>query len=376
MLRAALLDRLRKLVDPSGSLDEIREYYSEIGDIRKLSLYIGAGDYEHVLQTLQETKDKLRTIRDLIDGFGTQEKGVRKLRMGLLPTADGLKIPSIPDLHGQLVALERNFPEVNILPEGLRVVTEPITLPETDGYGPLELGPMEVVLDLLAYRKRERFMYRVNAIEPKWSVDGDYFHPHVSSYALCEGDAAAVIKRALDEGRFYDFFHIVNNTLINYNGGSPYCEYRRWFDEGYSCDNCGDSMSEDDSFRCNNCDDLYCDSCIRYCERGGEYFCEGCIDNGLRCRCSSIGEDGCLDHENEPCALCDEAPSDDELIECDNGETFHGHCINSANELPSVCEGCDCIEDCGYLPVSLKPEPEEEEEEEEEDVKVEAEEGC
>jgi len=330
----------------------------------KSSAYISAGQIDHVFQEMQLLNSKLRTIRDLIDAHGDRSLALQKFNDGFLPTASGIKIPTVTKLYADLEAIEKNFPEVIIAPQIIAVVTDNIVL-TCPKHGDLDLGQFHIVLDLLEYSVKESSPYRIGAVDPQYDVASEeYVHPHVNNYILCEGEAQTSIQRALDEGRFYDFFRIIYSTLIVYNDGSPYQRIELWFEQGLSCSECGEGMDEDNSYSCEDCGASLCESCIKYCDLASVYFCRSCIENGLDCgNCNDRGAEGCLDHENDYCELCSSIPTDAEQVQCDNSRTFHHSCISDITELPGFCEGCSFLENCALISDELKPKEEEEEEE-------------
>jgi len=361
------MERLKRIVDPAESLDEFYKEVQDLPSLVKMSAAIGAGQLDSVYNEVNLVTQNLRTIRDIIDNFGKRELELQKFMTGKLPTAEGLPIPSVTDLYEDLSTLEKNFPEVIIAPQAIAVVTDEITLDE-QRHGPVCLGAFRIVLDLLQYGSKERSPYKIGAVNPNYDLASEeFFHPHVSDHMLCEGAARSSIQRALDEGRFYDFFRIVYNTLIVYNSGSPHCHLRLWFESGEACQECGSEINEDDSYTCENCSNHVCDGCIRYCEPGSTYFCEGCVDNGLDCGCRYEGAQGCLNHENDACDICGRIPDDSELIYCDSDYSFHADCLDNATSLASVCVDCGYLDNCALVPDSLKPEEKEEEEESEDD---------
>jgi len=69
---------------------------------------------------------------------------------------------------------------------------------------------------------------------------------------VCEGDGAAAIKAALEEGRLCDFFSMVGSILNTYNPDNPYVALSDW--DGVACYECGYVMDYESSYYCTYCD--------------------------------------------------------------------------------------------------------------------------
>ena len=372
MLKKALHQRLLHLLDPTAALSSIVERLDNLPDVEKLArIYLSSNRLDWLEQTAADMSRKLRTIRDLIDQADDYQVRIEKFREGILPTSDSLPIPGEATLVKELQALERNFHQSIVAPGALAVVTESIVLEEHEMGESVTLGRFKIVLNLQKYTAFEHSeeMYRVFALDPVYPRHDDSFvHPHVADDILCEGAAKHSIRRALDEGRFYDFFHIVNNTLITYNVDSPHVPLRAWLEAGHSCEDCGAHIEEGSDYRCDGCDYIFCSTCITHCARASIDICDQCREAGSSCfRCDDVGGRDCARHENAPCELCHEIPTDAEEVECDAGITFHAECIEDVDELPGCCVGCRLISGCSNLSDDFKPSEEEEEEEEEED---------
>src|SRR5690606_18801456 len=98
--------------------------------------------------------------------------------------------------------------------------------------------------------------------------------PHVQDEGLCEGEGRQTLRSALEQGRLFEFFLVVERILNTYNAGSAYVSLDEW--NGVSCDDCGRTTNEDDSVSCQECGTCSCDDCYRYCESCSESFCAGC----------------------------------------------------------------------------------------------------
>ena len=364
-LHAAHYQQLLNTIDPSSVIAAVRKRFSSIDASfeKKAKLYISHGLFSE-LQLLAETMDdELRTLRDTVEKAFNRHLLVEAFSAGTIPSSRGLKAPSIRQLIEDLQTLKRNFDGLTLLPEAIVVTTAPITLYDEDTSCDVELGKFNITLDLVKYRWPGQLLgcYTVTAVTPVNPKDGDnYVHPHVQDGVLCEGAAREAIEEALTDGRFYDFFYIVNNTLITYNPDSPHLELSAWVNDSVHCGECGESINPESNYTtsCAHCDQLFCERCISYCDAVEESICSDCLRNCSRDDCDSMGVSGCLDHENESCEICNRSPSDEEQVICDADMVFHYECISNAGTLPSVCAGCSCIDDCSYLPASLKLEDE------------------
>jgi len=373
MLHRAFRTRLLSLIDPSVAIRKVYDQFKQLPDVDRLApIYIGAGQFYRLETITDIMRRKLRTVRDLIDEASECSERIDKFNRGIMPTTNGLRITNPEKILKDVQALQANFPKLIVKPGIISVTTEPIVLHCEQESEDVNLGRMRITLRLLHYC-RGSSCYTPYVIEAEDGVNpkngDDFIHPHVASGVLCEGNAQHAITDALDDGRFYDFFHIVHNTLIVYNEESPHCSLELWLREAETCSECGDDLNEDYSSSCEICGERFCDDCIRYCDIGSTAICVNCRNNASPCEyCEVAGSRGCLIHENDPCDICGEVPSDAEEIECDAGYTMHANCINDASTLPSMCVDCSYMRDCSELPESLK---EEEEDDDEDEVSVE-----
>jgi hypothetical protein len=226
---------------------------------------------------------------------------------------------SLRDVLLDLEALDDEFAEVrwDLREKTLSVVTEPVTLKHID------LGRFEIVLE---YRNLGLTRpYRIIALDPNPAAgDSTTTHPHVRDEDLCEGEGRGPIQKAIRQGRFFDFFVVVNRVLHSYNGDSPYVPLSRW--EGTPCGGCGSVVSDDDivgceachtdccadcAAACTRCYQSLCGSCQSRCAACGETFCQGCLSN-----CPGCSDDYCASClENDRCEDCQETEPDDEDAE-------------------------------------------------------------
>ena len=233
-----------------------------------------------------------------------------------------IPVPTQADLMNDIEALERDFDNVTFDRGGLVVRTKPVTLEY--GTDRVEFGRFDICFGMKQERVEtaDDFVnYHLKAVEPN-ECDG-YVHPHIEDNYLCEGDAVWPIRNAIKNGFLYEFFLVVNNTVNNYNNGSPYMPLSDWLygRNSVTCDICEGRVHEDDAAFCGACDRAICDSgdCGTWCEIGQTTLCSRCREymygDGRSC-CRRVGECECVIHENEPCEDCDEIVPDSQHCEC------------------------------------------------------------
>lgn len=242
---------------------------------------------------------------------------------------------SLREILMDLEALEDEFAEVrwDLREKTLSVVTEPIVLKH------VELGRFEIQLE---YRNLGLTRpYRVIALDPNPAAgDSTTTHPHVRDEDLCEGEGRGPIQKALRQGRFYDFFVLINQVLKTYNGDSAYVPLSRW--EGTSCQGCGTVVSDDDLVSCEECHSDGCADCSSSCSKCYRSLCAGCQD-----RCATCGEtfcrncvSGCPGCSDDYCASCLENGhcEDCQEIDSDVDEEAEEE-VPAQPEVQSVCLG-------------------------------------
>ncbi|MEQ8788820.1 MAG: hypothetical protein RIC55_21085 [Pirellulaceae bacterium] len=223
-------------------------------------------------------------------------------------------VMSPQQIYHDLVALYDEFEEVEIVAKSriISVKTEAIQLQD------LYLGPFKIVLHWDQFD--ERMPYEVVALDPQPAsrVGDDVVHPHVQGEDLCEGEAKALLRSALRQGRLFDFFVIVRQTLQTYNPSSAYVAIDEWDgrrcadcdthvgDEGdYSCEQCRCLVCDDCEITCEGCGGCFCGECMNRCEKCNQASCDQCLKTCGRCSASCCRE--C--HENEVCKSCEETDS-------------------------------------------------------------------
>jgi hypothetical protein len=216
-------------------------------------------------------------------------------------------VPSLRDLVGEIHQLEQEFDsyDYNRKSKTLSITTDAI---ELEG---IELGRfrIDLRLDQLASLS-SRDVYSIEALEPHpAATDSGITHPHVSHGRLCEGDASAPIRAALQEGRICDFFLLVRSVLQTYNAHSPYVSLSNW--ESQPCYDCGYHMSEDSRYICESCDHELCDECISYCRKCDRSVCKGCL---VECpHCQELNCERCIDACTECRQTCCPSCLEDDL---------------------------------------------------------------
>jgi len=229
------------------------------------------------------------------------------------------KMPSASDILGELMQIEDEYGQLqhNWKEKTLSVITDPI---ELEG---VALGSFEVRLyiDRINQLCKSR-PYHIIALEPyPAGSSDDVTHPHVSNEILCEGDGSILIRKALEQGRLADFFDMVIRILNTYNPDSPYVHLNEW--NGYSCYDCGYTVSRDESYFCEQCQNDFCSECSSYCKICDTTTCLGCLSECPDCHepvckdCYGICRDcerrvcnDCL--EEQLCYVCIENRKDDE----------------------------------------------------------------
>jgi hypothetical protein len=125
------------------------------------------------------------------------------------------EVPTLGSTLAELKALQEEFDDVafNADEGALNAVTEPITLED------VYLGPFRIALYLDKLSEiYQKVPYYIIAVEPHPAAkDEAITHPHVSNEMLCEGEGAAAIRAALEDGRLCDFFVMVRGILTTYN---------------------------------------------------------------------------------------------------------------------------------------------------------------
>ena len=220
-------------------------------------------------------------------------EGIEELQTSLARTADVLRIErkqelaaAETDFYRDLAALHREFDEsLQCTPdaENISVTTCPIVLED------IPLGRFEIRLQIKQFPIVQQF--KVFALEPHpASSDTSIVHPHINGEALCTGDGRKAIESALEAGRLYDFFTVVNRLLHTYSEGRAYVELSNWY--GVPCHDCNCTVDEDDHYCCHDCEEKLCSNCGNLCSHCDQLYCSNCSASCPRCNCLVCA--GCL----------------------------------------------------------------------------------
>ena len=294
---------------------------------------------KHIANCSNTAKEsKLFVVSTTRNWFGSAEKVRTRISRNLYDFAnhlnrfkdlinqDEIKLPKLSDIYADIVQLEKEYGDLKIDLEKktISVISDYIELDE------IPLGTFEVKLyiDKINNLYKEP-PYRVIALEPNPAgTDCNVTHPHVSDDVLCEGDGYIPIRRAIEQGRIFDFFSLIDNILQNYNPDSPYVALDEW--EGNSCYDCGNTLSYDESYYCERCDQYFRSHCSSYCQKCNTTICMGCsyqcpsceepVCNRCVAKCQECEEFFCIDCLNEEglCSDCEEQRKEIENEEQEN----------------------------------------------------------
>ena len=185
--------------------------------------------------------------RELVVRLEELHRAIDQMLWQLVDVQTLRKIASPGELYLDLVALQEEPFELEVdADEGeLCVTTEPVVLKGTD------LGRFQIRLKLGGLQDEQS--YRVVALDPAPAASNRLVtHPHVNDEVLCEGDGSVSVRKALAEGRLFDFFTMVDRLLHTYAAGRAHIELEQW--QGMCCHDCGCVMNEDDYCVCARCD--------------------------------------------------------------------------------------------------------------------------
>lgn len=250
----------------------------------------------------KDTADRLRGALDILRMRASHaiDDLHRRSQSRLVPTATSI--------YRDLEALRSEFEGVAIdrAKQKLTVQTSSITLED------VQLGSFEIHLNWKYIQETSPF--DVTAVDPHPPASSASIpHPHVRDDSLCEGEGSDAIRRALSDGRIYDFFCIVEQILRTYNAGSAYVSLSDW--DGVTCHDCGQSVDPDEARCCYKCEQELCEECSTSCCDCSDSYCSDCVSP-----CHGCGDDCCY--------YC--------LKSCDDcGEKFCHPCLNEG-----ICDDC------------------------------------
>ncbi|WP_166822394.1 hypothetical protein [Thalassoroseus pseudoceratinae] len=196
---------------------------------------------------------------------------------------------SLRDLIADINALQCEFEqvEVNLSTSTLAVTTSPVV------HEDVFLGPFRIALSFAAGQSSTS--YTVTALEPHPAASDDAItHPHIQDGHLCEGEGRLPLRRALEDGRVFDVFQIIQQILTTYNSGSAYVSLDDW--HGVPCVTCGMSTSDDErtscqltgeplcwecAVSCSDCERTLAPDRTECCSECDDQFCSACLDQGI-----------------------------------------------------------------------------------------------
>ena len=280
--------KARCLYDLSGHIQSLHEQLEGLLGLRRRLMLCRDHNFAAAAEILRS---------DLRFSTGAMLSDLQQIRTQL-----ERPLPPVPELRSiwlELVQIGQEFEEweYKVDAQTLSVTTEAIELEE------VYLGPfrIELALNLLSTPSRWP-AYKVIARDPHPAQGNESVtHPHVSDQRLCEGDASAAIRSALQQGRLCDFFILVRQVLQTYNRHSPYVALDRW--TGVACSDCGYLADEDSHYGCERCGNDFCSDCIGTCTCCDISVCAGCSITCPACdqtvctacqrRCAECGEIVC-----------------------------------------------------------------------------------
>ncbi|MEQ8788679.1 MAG: hypothetical protein RIC55_20380 [Pirellulaceae bacterium] len=255
----------------------------------------------------QAATDKLRC--DLASSLDQLRECAADVRRSLDPAPTPIVLPA-PQIYHDLLALHQEFHavEIDLRQRKITCQTAPIELDD------LYLGPFNIILSLDVMCDGDP--YQVVAIDPfPADANSNVTHPHVEGDRLCEGDARAPIQRALRQGRLFDFFLIVRQTLETYNPGSAYVDLEEWTGprcedcdgraaDPFTCQGCSATLCDECVFECVGCNAIACGACKTICEACHEPYCSECLTPCRTCKTS----------------ICEECSTNGQCPDCDRKE--------------------------------------------------------
>lgn len=272
---------------PAGTnLPDLDEFtWSRVRTLRRrLREIVQCGWTSATVQVRRELNQRLSGLQNSLNNLLTRLAQNESMR----------EPPKQRHIYDELIATRDEFSdfEFDLRADTVTVTTDVIVL---EG---ISFGRFQIVLQLNQLLDSP---YRVVAESPNPATSrSEVTHPHVSSEQLCEGDASTPLDNALRDGRFSDFFQIIQQTLNTYNSDSPYVSIDDW-DESENCSTCGRRVDRDESHCCDHCESTVCSDCSTWCTHCDR---SGCVDCLPFCRgCSNSCCNNCL----KLCAGCSKA---------------------------------------------------------------------
>jgi hypothetical protein len=327
-------DRLRRLRQDQAVSHLPRESWIECERLARL---------QEKARTHQLQRAERRVRVSLLQTLERLTHSLNGVQKSLAPAPEPSLAFSVHDIFRDLRSLQDEFEKVTVSLQRstVSVLTDVI---ELEG---VTLGAFEIVLDWRYLG--DSGAYEVVAVESNPAeANGDTTHPHVQSNALCEGDGRVPIRKALSEGRLFDFFVLVRQILETYNPGSAYVNLEDWY--GPECPDCGRTMHDDESSLCElcstttcyectsgcgSCDDRFCSDCIRTCPDCDNSTCSSCLT-----KCADCDDEfckGCLD--DEVCSDCLARREEENNAERNPETTTSEAATASHHSLQPLCLG-------------------------------------
>lgn len=176
-------------------------------------------------------------------------------------------------------ALRKEFKNVEVTTGGISIETEPIRL------GKRNFGRFRIEWENFSYKMRAQGLEpRIRPIDvfanKVMAGCGYYHHPHTSRIGtICAGDGNDSVVLAVEEGRIYDLFLILNSILHGYDARSAFASLSSWR-KTQKCYRCGQSTKIlEDLYKCQDCGITACRNCMalicrnKDCRRG---YCKRC----------------------------------------------------------------------------------------------------
>lgn len=230
---------------------------------------------------------------------------------------------SLRDIRIELEALRNFFGKVFYGPRYLSVITDSITLEGVQlGRFQIEINPSDGDL-------------AIEALDPNPYIrDSECTHPYVEGNEICLGEGEEAFLCAIDEGRYFDAFVIVNSILHSYAKGKGHYNLDDW--EGVTCGICGKRELPEEMGECDDCHIDVCEDCTIICDDCGDCFCLSCVSE---CQdCEDLTCNNCL----ETCKECGKAICTGCASMCEEcGEIFcEDHVEYYATLQLSLCQNC------------------------------------
>jgi hypothetical protein len=357
--------RVRRAESPEAVAYCIEELIGDIERNRDLAKHADfqrrQGDTRGAIRSLNEAREFLNVLRNQvahvqshIDRCTSQLSHAQRSATGFVRSPDGSRPGDLTheQMKQGLTAISNEFHSWRFerRPDGYHFIarTFDISLAEREGGPSFNFGQFDIDLGIAGLMRGTGRSYKVIAVTPRPShYDEGIPHPHVSGEQLCEGNGAQSITQLLEHGDFYMFFVLINQTLSNYNPGSPYVRLNEWLNmqrsersNSSSCSVCGEEP--EDAVRCAECGMSVCDDCASYCDERDRSICDDCKST-LRSRrqpcdgCDIAGSSDCLIYVNDACSDCDDSDGTRHVCSLTSGIQLCQGCLDERARAGSWC---------------------------------------